>query len=157
MYSRKEIIVEPGAIITAQIIAPAILIEAGAKVLYPSALISYIKKDNNDPQKGITIRKNAQVGGTVVVSTEDKTNNNVLLNIESGANIFGFIISNTPITLDGYVDGCVQTKDFYFYESPTTYYGWLRSAQINREVLPKSALMTVGIDSLSQLQVLDWL
>jgi cytoskeletal protein CcmA (bactofilin family) len=156
LYSRKEIIVEPDAILTAQIIAPAILIETGAKMLYPSALISYVKKNNNDPQKGITIKKSAQVEGTVVVGTEDKTNNNVFLNIESAAKISGFVISNAPITLDGSVDGCVQTKDFYFYESPTTYLGWLRSARIDREALPKSALMTVGIDSLSQLQVLDW-
>jgi cytoskeletal protein CcmA (bactofilin family) len=157
LYSRKEIIVESDAILTAQIIAPSILIEIGAKMLYPSALISYIKKDNNEQRKGITIRKDAQVEGTVIVSTENNANIDVLLNLESAAKISGFIISNNPITLDGSVDGCVQTKDFYFYESPTTYLGWLRSARIDREALPKSVLMTVGIDTLSQLQVLDWL
>jgi cytoskeletal protein CcmA (bactofilin family) len=157
LYSRKEVIVEPDAILTAQIIAPAILIETGAKMLYPSTLISYIKKDNNEQQKGINIKKGGQVEGTIIVGTEDKANNSVFLNVESAAKISGFIISNNPITLDGSVDGCVQTKDFYFYESPTTYLGWLRSARIDREALPKSALMTVGIDSLSQLQVLDWL
>ncbi|MGD0590396.1 MAG: polymer-forming cytoskeletal protein [Bacteroidota bacterium] len=157
LYSRKEIIVESDAIFTAQIIAPSILIETGAKMLYPSALISYIKKDNNEQQKGINIKNGGEVEGTIIAGTEDKTNNSVFLNIESAAKISGFIISNTPITLDGSVDGCVQTKDFYFYESPTTYLGWLRSARIDREALPKSALMTVGTDSLSQLQVLDWL
>jgi len=157
LYSRKEVIVEPAAILTAQIIAPSIQIEAGAKMLYHSALISYIKKDNNMQQKGITIKNGAQVEGTIIVDTEDKSNNNVFLNIESAAKISGFIISNTPITLDGSIDGCVRTKDFYFYESPTTYLGWLRSARIDREALPKSTLMTVGIDTLSQLQVLDWL
>ena len=157
LYSRKEIIVEPDAILTAQIIAPSIQIETGAKMLYPSALISYIKKDNTEQRKGITIKNGGQIEGTIIVGTEDKSNNSVFLNIESAAKISGFIISNNPITLDGAVDGCVQTKDFYFYESPTTYLGWLRSARIDREALPKSALMTVGIDSLSQLQVLDWL
>jgi len=157
LYSRKEITVEPAAILTAQIIAPAIQIEGGAKMLYPSTLISYLKKDNNDPRKGIQIKNGAQVEGTVIVNADDNTQNTVLLNIESGAKISGFVVANTPITLDGSVDGCVQTKDFYFYQSPTTYLGWLRSARMNREALPKSALMTVCIDSLSQLQVLDWL
>jgi hypothetical protein len=156
LYSRKEIIVEPDAILSAQIIAPSIQIETGAKMSYPSALVSYIKK-NNAQQNGIHIKKGGQVEGTIIVATEDKTNNSVFLNIESAAKISGFIISNNPITLDGSVDGCVQTKDFYFYESPTTYLGWLRSALIDREALPKSTLMTVGIDSLSQLHVLDWL
>jgi len=157
LYSRKEITVEPAAILSAQIIAPAIQIEGGAKMLYPSTLISYVKKDNNEPRKGIQIKNGAQVEGTIIVSAEDNTQNIVLLNIESGAKISGFVVSNTPITLDGSVDGCVQTKDFYFYQSPTTYLGWLRSARIDREALPKSALMTVGVDSLSQLQILDWL
>ncbi len=157
LYSRKEIIVEPEAILTAQIIAPSIQIETGAKMLYPSALISYIKKDNNGQQKGIKIKNSAQVEGTIIIGAEDKTNNDVFLSIESSAKISGFIISNTSITLDGSIDGCVQTKDFYFYESPTTYLGWLRSARIDREALPQSALMTVGIDTLSQLQVIDWL
>jgi hypothetical protein len=157
LYSRKEVIVEPDAIHSAQIIAPSIQIETGAKMLYPSALISYIKKDNNAQQKGITIKNNTKVEGTIIVSAEESTNSSVFLNIESAAKISGFIISNNPITLDGSVDGGVLTKDFYFYESPTTYLGWLRSARIDRDALPKSALMTVGIDSLSQLQVLDWL
>ncbi len=157
LYSRKEITVEPDVILTAQIIAPSIQIEEGAKMSYPSTLISYVKKDNNEPQKGIQMKNGAQVEGTVVVYAENNTQNNVFLSIESAAKISGFIISNTPITLDGSVDGCVQTKDFYFYQSPTTYLGWLRSARIDREALPKSALMTIGIDSLSQLQVLDWL
>ncbi|MGD1046380.1 MAG: polymer-forming cytoskeletal protein [Bacteroidota bacterium] len=157
LYSRKEIIVEPDANLTAQIIAPSIQIETGAKMLYPSALISYIRKDNNERQKGIKIKNGAQVEGTIIVGIEDKANNSVFMNIESAVKISGFIVSNTPITLDGSVDGSVQTKDFYFYESPTTYLGWLRSARIDREALPKNALMTVGIDSLSQLKVLDWL
>ncbi len=157
LYSQKEITVEPAAILTAQIIAPVIQIEGGAKILYPSTLISYVKKDNNDPQKGIQIKNGAQVEGTIIVGAEDNTQNNALMNIESAAKITGVIISNTPITLDGSVDGCVQTKDFYSYQSPTTYLGWLRSARIDRGALPKSALTTVGTDSLSQLQVLDWL
>jgi len=157
LYSRKEITVEPAAILTAQIFAPAIQIEGGAKMLYPSALISYVKKENNEPRKGIQIKNGAQVEGTIIVSAEDNTQNISLMTIESSAKISGFIISNTQITLDGSVDGCVQTKDFYFYQSPTTYLGWLRNARIDREALPKSALMTVGTDSLSQLQVLDWL
>jgi len=157
LYSRTEIIVEPGANISAQIISPAITIESGAKMLYPSVLISYIKKDNNYLRKGVQVKGGAQFEGTIVVSTEDKKNNEVLMNIESGAAITGFVISNAPMTFDGSVEGCVQAKDFYFYESPTAYYGWLRSARIDREALPKSALMTVGIDSLAQLQVLDWL
>jgi hypothetical protein len=157
LYSRKEIIVEPNTVITAQIIAPSIQIESGAKMIYPSSLISYVKKSNTGQQMGVTIKNGGQVEGTIIVGVEDKTNGSVFLNLESGAKISGFIISENPITLDGSVDGCVLTKDFYFYQSPTTYLGWLRSARIDREALPKSALMTVGIDSLSKLQILDWL
>jgi cytoskeletal protein CcmA (bactofilin family) len=157
LYSRKEIVVEPNAVITAQIIAPSIRIESGAKMIYPSSLVSYIKKSITGQQKGITVKNGGQIEGTVIVGVEDKTNSSVFLNIESGAKISGFIISDNLITLDGSIDGCVVTKDFYFYESPTNYLGWLRSARIDREALPKSALMTVGIDSLSKLQILDWL
>jgi hypothetical protein len=157
LCSRKEVIVESNANLTAQIIAPSILIEQGAKMLYPSALVSYIKKNSKEPQKGIIIKNDGQIEGTVIAYAEDNTNNEVCLNVESAAKVSGFVICNTSMAIEGSINGCVQTKDFYFYESPTTYYGWLRNARIDREALPKSALMTVGIDGVSKLQVLDWL
>jgi len=157
LYSRKEIIIESNAKISSQVIAPSVIIEPGASISYPSALISYVRKNNNEPQKGIKIENGGQVEGSVVVCVEDIASNDVLLDIEPSAKISGFVISNTIMTFKGSVDGCVQTRDFYFYETPTTYYGWLRSARIDREALSKGALMTVGIDGLSKLQILDWL
>jgi hypothetical protein len=157
LYSHKEVIVESNANLIAQIIAPSIQIEQGVKMLYPSALVSYIKKNNKEPQNGIIIRNNGQVEGNVIVYSEDNTNSSVFLNIEPSAKISGFVVCNASITFEGSVDGCVQTKDFYFYESPTTYFGWIRTGRIDRDALPGSALMTIGIDGVSKLQVLDWL
>jgi hypothetical protein len=59
--------------------------------------------------------------------------------------------------LDGRVIGTVMTKDFFFYQAPTKYSGWLRTGSINRKILPQGFLMPVGFSSNPQLDVLEWL
>ena len=132
VYSKKEIRLLQNTNVTAQLIAPTITIESGAKASYPSVLLSYISKDAKEAGNGIVIRNGAQVGGSVIAITEDDSKNEPIMNIEPSAGINGFVVTNGVITLDGTVDGCVMTKDFYFYEAPTIYLGWLRSARIDR-------------------------
>jgi hypothetical protein len=51
----------------------------------------------------------------------------------------------------------VMTNDFYFYEQPTQYYGWLRSGRIDRSALPAGFLVPPGFSEKVHLEVLDWL
>ncbi len=77
--------------------------------------------------------------------------------LENGASITGAVYCGEKMTLDGTVVGTVITNDFYFYQSPTRYYGWLRSGTIDRRALPKGYMMPIGLSSDKQLAVIDWL
>jgi hypothetical protein len=55
------------------------------------------------------------------------------------------------------VIGTVIADDFYFYESPTKYYGWLRGGSIDHMALPKGFLIPPGFSSDKQLAVIDWI
>jgi hypothetical protein len=155
-YSSREIRLRPGSDITAQLIAPGIEIASQAKASYPSVLLSYISKDPKEAGRGITISGGAIVEGSVIGITEDDSQTQAIMKIEAGARVRGFVITNGSMTLDGSVAGCVVARDFYFYESPTTYLGWLRSARIDRIQCPQTMLTVPLSDSLS-LAVQDWL
>jgi hypothetical protein len=108
--------------------------------------------------QGIVIKEQARVEGFVgMIMKGNIIHPEPVVVVSSGATVTGAIYSDGKITLDGTVLGSVLTHDFYFYEAPTTYLGWLRGGIIDRVNLPKGFLAPIGFCSTFHLDVLDWL
>ena len=53
--------------------------------------------------------------------------------------------------------GSAVATDLFFYEPPTSYFGWMRSGSINRVGLPKGLLIAPTFEGKHPLSVLEWL
>jgi len=158
LYSWKSVELKEGATVSAQLIAPSILLKSGSRAQYPSALISTIVGLPDSTRQSIFLSDGAQVEGFVgLYSTGLSAQTDRLITVRPGANVTGAIFSGGAVTLDGTVQGCVMTRDFYFYEPPTKYFGWLRSGTIDRTRLPSGYLVPYGFSTTKELDVLDWL
>lgn len=157
LYSKMKIEQEAGSEITAQLIAPRIIIEEGARTMYPSVVVSYSSTIVQDPDASVTLKKMARVEGSVLCIGSRAETKNPSLVIESGATVVGLVYCRGIITLEGRVFGSVFASDFYFFESPTSYFGWIRNGIIDRTALPSRFLAPLGFSQRTQLNVLDWL
>ena len=157
LFSQSAIQVEADASISAQLIAPVIDVHNSAHCKYPSVLVSSRPADPKGLKQEIQLENGTQVEGVVVLLSKTMRNERCIINLQSGAKLKGVLISEKEMTLDGSVNGIVLTKDFYFYSSPTTYFGWIRSGKIDRSALPSSFLIPMGFSEKDQLDILDWL
>jgi hypothetical protein len=157
IYSATRVEVEPSASLSAQIFSPFILLRSGATALYPSLLVSTSRPAAGSAQAGILMEGNAVLQGTILSLTPKSGSQIPLIVIQPGATVTGAVYSENEITLDGSVNGTVMAKDFYFYVPPTTYRGWLRSAQIDRHARPQGFLLPIGFAESFQLDILEWL
>ena len=65
--------------------------------------------------------------------------------------------SSSRLTMDGDMVGSAVATDLFFYEPPTSYFGWMRSGSINRVGLPKGLLIAPTFEGKHPLSVLEWL
>lgn len=157
LISGKRIELEPGSQALGQIISPVVDIDSGASAKYPSIVLSIPMGPAGELQR-ISIRSGARVEGFVALSTgggppiQENT-----IEIDRGATVIGATLSDSRTTLDGTVVGSVLTKEFYFYEAPTQYLGWIRSGVIDRQNLPPSFLVPMVFSGATRSEVLDWL
>jgi cytoskeletal protein CcmA (bactofilin family) len=157
LYANNSIVVKRGAKITSQLISPTITLEQNAYAVYPSAVVSL--SDGHSAHQRITISSGAKVEGFVALIDKDGEDAlyTHIIDIQPTAQIVGAVYCNTAITLDGNVFGSVFTTDFYFYQAPTKYLGWLRSGVIDRSKLPSGYLLPVGFGDEPNLDILEWL
>ena len=158
LFSDISIDLKEGVAVSAQLIAPSITMNTGAIARYPSVLLSMHVALTDTTKQHITLSGNARAEGIVaLVAGSDLTPAENLIKLGPQATVVGTVYSNTRVQLDGTVVGTVLTKDFYFYEAPTTYLGWLRSGAIDRTKLPSGFLVPPGFDHTLRLDVLEWL
>lgn len=69
----------------------------------------------------------------------------------------GRSFSSSRLTMDGDMVGSAVATDLFFYEPPTSYFGWMRSGSINRVGLPKGLLIAPTFEGKHPLSVLEWL
>jgi cytoskeletal protein CcmA (bactofilin family) len=153
IYSQKGIVVENSAEITAQLFADSIVVKSKSTLRYPSVVATLSGPGN----KTVQIETGAHIEGTVLSFSGNDQRTPGLVTIHPGAEVTGLVYAEDRLTLDGSVRGIVIAKDFYFYEAPTTYLGWIRSGTIDRSRLPNSFLLPLGVSSSPQYEVLDWL
>lgn len=157
LCSLTAINLEPGADVIGQLIAPKIIMQGTSRAEYPSVLVSIHVDDTSRVQQQVVLENGSLVEGTVMMleATYNESSTD-LINVAQGARVTGLIYSEGKVTFDGSMTGCLIAKDFYFYQAPTTYLGWLRAGTIDRSQLPKSFLMPAGFSS-ERGGVLDWL
>jgi cytoskeletal protein CcmA (bactofilin family) len=157
LMSGKSIELKPGSTILGQVLSPLVKVDSGAVAKYPSAIISFPVDSVGERQK-IEILGGAHVEGLVaLVGTSPSSPQDNIVEIQPRAVIIGAAYSENRMTLDGTVIGTVFTKDFYFYEAPTQYLGWVRNGVIDRSALAPSFLVPAQFPGADQMDVLDWL
>lgn len=142
--------------LSAQVAAPTISLASGAVLSYPSIVMCMpVKVDSTS--LSLHIASNAMVEGFVgmLASPVARAQENTAV-LEQGATITGAVYCTGALTLDGTVFGSVLTKEFFFYDAPTTYFGWIRAGRIDRSALPDGFLLPLGFEG-TQRDVLDWL
>jgi cytoskeletal protein CcmA (bactofilin family) len=157
LYSREGIELQPGASATGQFIAPTVILNQGSAAAYPSVILN--TKASADTKKLETVLHGGSgfEGTLIQLKDEDAKRSGSGIVIEKGARVLGSVYSENRLTLDGDVFGTVITHDFYFYEAPTQYYGWLRTGLVDRSKLPDGYLLPNIFQGLQTLRVLDWL
>ncbi len=154
VYSQTSILLQSNQL-RGQFFAPSVIFASGSAVRYPSVVVSSQLKVPHPPKNQIIMENGSRMEGTMLFLAPAV--DTALVIIKDGARLIGSLYSTAYVTLDGSVDGTVITKEFYFYQSPTTYLGWLKSAKINRAALPKSYLVPPGFSDSPKLDILDWL
>lgn len=156
LFSRDSVRVGENVAFSAQIISPVIILQRGSTGRYPSVLLSYSGEDVSRQQR-IVLEDHSTVEGAVMLLQNGKNMNaDDIVRLDPSALIVGALYSQNKTTLDGRVIGTVMTKDFFFYQAPTKYNGWLRTGSVDRKMLPQGFLMPVGFSSNPQLDVLEW-
>lgn len=155
LYSRESVRLLQGASIAAQIIAPSITLEPGSHALYPSFVCSFTPELRSQRIAGITLNDNSSVEGILILSGNSLPEGG-LIDVKSGSSVLGAVYSCAKTTLDGSVTGMVLTREFYFYEAPTSYIGWLRTAKIDRPSLPSGYILPPVFSGNRRHEVLEW-
>jgi hypothetical protein len=156
LFSPDSIQIGENVSYSAQLISPVITVQKNSFGRYPSVLCSYGLGDSLNQR--ITLEGGATLQGTVILLQDSKKanpNNTVIL--DPSAFITGLLYSEDKTTLDGKVIGMVITNDFFFYQAPTRYNGWLRGGTINRKSLPQGFLAPFGFSSMHRVKVLEWI
>jgi hypothetical protein len=155
LYSSESIRLMPATTVSAQLIAPLVTLEEGSHARYPSLVCSFSKQLGNLKPSAITLKANASVEGALILSGGSHSDGG-LIEIKSGASVLGAVYSLSRTTLDGSLTGIVLTREFYFYEAPTSYIGWLRTATIDRPSLPKGYVLPPVFAGNRRHEVLQW-
>jgi hypothetical protein len=157
LISGERTELEPGSQTLGQIIAPVVEVDSGAVAAYPSAVVS-IPDGGGVVVQRIRIHGGARVEGFVgLAGNTGAPLRDEVIEIDRGATVIGATCSDNRTTLEGTVIGSVLTRDFYFYETPTQFVGWIRNGVVDRGSLPSCFLLPMMFSGTSRLGVLDWL
>lgn len=108
------------------IVADSIVIESNVTLLFPSSIVCSSKN-----QGLITIQENSKFGGSIITLGQDDKKSPIV-KINEGSSIFGEIICNGYLDLDGEVNGNVITNAFLHTERGGTYINYLVDGSITR-------------------------
>ena len=155
LTSEKSITLLPGCKVISQLFAPRLKLSGNTLAAYPSAAVSVSFVDTSGAGQSVEMQDGASVEGFVMMHRGSSTAmNDAVISLSPGATVVGGVYSDAYLTMDGVVDGYVRTFDLYFYDSPTTYVGWLRQGSINRNNLPNGFLGPIGEQGLDPFEML---
>jgi hypothetical protein len=162
IMSGDSIVVESGVNMRGQLIAPRVLVKTNSTFAYPSVICSYefIGAGKQSLELSAGCRCEGMVcfirGANAPQSNSHDVQNLAL--VDRDATVVGALYANGPVTLDGTVIGSAIVRDLYFYEAPTSYFGWLRSARIDRHKLPEGYVVPQAFgDRNGKGEVVTWM
>lgn len=147
------------AIFSGQIISEnSITLKDDAYLVYPSMLFTSLEFLSGNETEAIRLTGNAMLDGTVIYPVQTNTFNQEQLRvkIEESATVRGAVYSQGQTELDGTVLGSVLTRQFYFYESPTSYINWIKDATIDISQRPETYIVPFGFTDSIKYALLDW-
>jgi hypothetical protein len=156
LTSERSILFQSNASI--QLFSPRIHFSSNAVARYPSIAASVSFTDISGAAQSIQLDDGSRVEGAVIMHRANEVSmDNAVITLSPGATVVGGIYTDAYLTMDGTVDGYVRTFDLYFYDSPTTYLGWLRQGVIDRALLPYGLLKPLGMSGADTMRVLSWM
>lgn len=158
VISPRSISLLQGASVTAQIFSPVIRCASNTTLSYPSVIVSVNLSDSVGTPQSIDLKSGASISGAVVMHLGRGVSfESALTELEPGSVVTGGVVTDGYLTLDGTVNGFVRAFDLYFYESPTTYLGWMRGGLIDRKSLPYGFLAPLWISDQDKEAILSWM
>ncbi|MBK7256275.1 MAG: hypothetical protein IPI01_00310 [Ignavibacteriae bacterium] len=160
LISLGQVIVDSAVTMRGQLIAPRITIGPDALVRYPSIVCS--REASSAGSRSITLSRGVRCEGMVIMLRGRYTSQTGgisprdLVIVDKDASIFGALHAEGTVTLDGTVAGTVFIEDLFFHHPPTAYYGWIRSARINRSDLPEGFAVPQALGT-ERGEVLLWM
>ena len=156
LTSEKSIVFQ--SVGSVQLFSPVIHLSSNAVASYPSAVVSVSFADSSGTIQSIELDNGSRVEGAVVMHRTNTTSmSNAVVVLSPGATVVGGVYTDAYLTLDGTVRGYVRAFDLYFYDSPTTYLGWMRQGIIDRSSLPNGFLKPFIDSGSDTLKVLTWM
>jgi|WetSurMetagenome_2_1015567.scaffolds.fasta_scaffold143693_2 hypothetical protein len=162
IMSGDAIVVESGVSIRGQLIAPRVLVKTNSTFAYPSVICSY--EFIGEGKQSLELSARCRCEGLVCflrgANALQSNSHDVqrLAVVDRDATVVGALYADGPVTLDGTVIGSAIVRDLYFYEAPTSYFGWLRSARIDRHKLPEGYVVPQAFgDRNGEGEVVTWM
>ncbi len=125
---------------------------------YPSLVYTSTTTFLGEQQEVIHLQDESIVDGTLVYPIETGRFNReqFRIKIDENALVRGSIYNQGQTELAGKVYGAVLTKQFFFYESPTTYINWIKDAEIDITQRPHDYIVPIGFSDSTKYVILDW-
>ena len=145
--------------LSAQVISGgSIEVNDQAYISYPSVLYSQKDAFAGGSTSAISLNDQAIVDGTILFPFEPSLINQEQLKVtvDTLALVRGAIYSRGLTELFGTVYGTVITDQFYFYESPTSYFNWIKDATIDLTQRPPGFVIPIGFSDSVKYEILDW-
>lgn len=159
LYAGKSIQIGGSAALSAQAISgDDIIIRDNAYLKYPSLLYSGQEFSEERKEYIIDIRGESIVDGTVLypIQTNNFTSELFRIRVSDQATVRGGIYTLGQTELEGTVLGTLLTRQFYFYESPSSYINWLRNVVIDTSERPAHYVIPLGFSENPEYEILDW-
>ena len=130
--------------------------DAGVYLEFPSVL--YVTGERVIPGGSIIAEGGAVIDGTIIHPSMDPEPDvrRGRVRIQPAAQVRGAIVNAHETEFHGTLYGALLTRQFYFYESPTSYVNWLKDAVVNVEERPANYLLPLGFSPTPRLAVLRW-
>jgi hypothetical protein len=157
VHSLESIHVGSEARLSGQFIArDSVVIGSGTYLEYPSMICLMGDEDQITDRGVIRLGDDVVLDGTALIPPKEtiRSEDQRRVVIPASALIRGAVYSHARTELHGRVEGTVQTRQFFFFDTPTYYINWIRNSTVDVGGRPETFVLPYGIGSRSVPEVL---
>ncbi len=158
-YAAKEISLKGKVNCSAQFLSQKkITLNDKTYLHYPSFLYVNGTTKSGTRSGSITLKDKSILDGIALIPNPQKkvTDSKIKITIGERARIRGALYNSGQTELLGSILGSVQTFQFYFYKSPTSYINWIKDAVINVDKRPQKFAVPIGFIQDNSYEILAW-